>query len=90
MPDGQIDKHWHLKKELNVGHLFMTLTLAGGIIVWGMQMDSRVSQAEARIESIQAAIVVERQQGNERHRELMQEVRAIRNRIDTVMDGERR
>ncbi len=38
---------WHLKKEFNIGHLLTTIVLAGGIIIWGMKMDSRVAVLEA-------------------------------------------
>lgn len=53
---------WHLRKEVNVGHLLMTMTLAGGLVVWGMQIDSRITRlevlAEAQRDAQQRAIQV--------------------------------
>lgn len=53
---------WHLRKEVNVGHLIMTMTLAGGLVVWGMQIDSRITRlevlAEAQRDAQQRAIQV--------------------------------
>lgn len=53
---------WHLRKEVNVGHFLMTMTLAGGLVVWGMQIDSRITRlevlAEAQRDAQQRAIQV--------------------------------
>ena len=72
------DKHWHLRKELNVGHILMTVTLASGLVVWGMQMDRRLTSAEVRLDAMQEAVLVERQYQRESHRELVTEIRAMR------------
>jgi hypothetical protein len=42
---------WHLRKEVNVGHLLMTVTLAAGLVAWGQQIDQRVTRLEVLAES---------------------------------------
>ena len=46
---------WHLKKELNVSHLLVTLTMAAGLFTWGMQMDSRMTRVETGQEALHQA-----------------------------------
>ncbi len=41
--------HWHLKPEVNISHIIATITLALGLISWGMKMDERMTRIEARI-----------------------------------------
>jgi uncharacterized membrane protein (DUF106 family) len=81
----QVDKHWHLRKEVNISHFLTTLVLAAGIVSWGMKMDQRLTGAEVRLEAMQEAVVVERayqrqaaQDQRSMHLELVAEMRAMR------------
>lgn len=47
-PERRAYHGWHLKREVNVGHLLTTITLAIGLISWGMRMDTRVTVIETR------------------------------------------
>lgn len=80
----QNDHHWHLRKELNVGHILMTLTLASGLVVWGMQMDRRVTSAEVQIAAMQDATLIERQYQRAAHSELVIEIRAMRSEVSEL------
>jgi hypothetical protein len=40
---------WHLKREVNVGHIFATLTLTIGLISWGQSMDTRLTRVESSL-----------------------------------------
>lgn len=40
-------RNWHLDKNISVGHIFTTLTVACSLIVWLMHMDARVAVLEA-------------------------------------------
>lgn len=52
VPDDH-DRHWHLDKRLNLGHLITTASLAAAIMWWGAAMDRRVAVLEAAA-SVQA------------------------------------
>lgn len=41
------ERHWHLDKRLNLGHLLTTVSLAAAIMWWGAAMDRRVAVLEA-------------------------------------------
>lgn len=75
---------WHLRKEINLGHIITTLTLASGIIAWGFSIDSRLSKAEVRIESMITIIAENRVDQRTMRDELMAELRYIRSRIDGI------
>lgn len=38
---------WHLKKEVSVGHLLTTLALAGAVVTYIIQNESRLATLEA-------------------------------------------
>lgn len=52
---------WRLDKTVSIGHIITTLTVAGSVLIWAMNMSTRVSvlesevvhgkQADARLES---------------------------------------
>lgn len=52
------NRSWHLEKTISVGHIMTTLTVAGGLMLWGMKTDTRISVLEAE--------VVHQQQSDER------------------------
>ena len=84
MEETKVDSHWHLRKELNVTHIFMTLTLAGSIVLWGMQMDRRLTATEVRLDAMQEAVIVERQYQRQAHAELVTEIRAMRAEVSEL------
>ena len=43
-------ENWHLDKRVNVGHLLTTLVIAGGLFIWAMNTDSRITRLEVRQE----------------------------------------
>lgn len=47
-PERRAEYGWHLRKELNVGHLLTTLALASGLVTWGLTMDKRLARLEDR------------------------------------------
>jgi len=44
-------ENWHLDKRVNIGHLLTTLIIGGGVFVWAMNMDGRVTRLEAQQEA---------------------------------------
>ena len=82
--DQMIDKHWHLKKELNIGHILTTLVLALGIITWGNTMDQRVTKAETMIENLDRMLVITASNNREMRSELLGELRDLRRDINAL------
>ncbi len=37
------DRHWHLDKRINVGHIFTTLGLLAGLFTWGSSVETRIA-----------------------------------------------
>lgn len=84
------DKHWHLKKELNLGHILTTLMLMIGIIAWGNTMDQRVTRLEVQTDHVQKGLLAANRQCNELRNELLIELRSLRgdvNRMYQRADG---
>lgn len=88
--DRMIDTHWHLKKELNIGHLLTTLMLAVGIIAWGNHMGERMTANEVRIEGLQATQTLQIQDTREMRTELLIEVRELRREINQLYQLQQR
>lgn len=43
------DVRWHLRKEMNLGHLLTTITLLGTVVVTWSQFNTRVALVEDRL-----------------------------------------
>lgn len=37
-------RHWHLDRSINLGHILTTATLIGAILMWGGDMDKRITR----------------------------------------------
>ena len=44
---------WHIDKRISVGHLLTTVLVAGGVLLWVNDLDSRVKLNEQSIITIQ-------------------------------------
>ncbi|MDX1408410.1 MAG: hypothetical protein R3330_09760 [Saprospiraceae bacterium] len=77
---------WHLRKELNISHLLMTVGLLVGLIGWGSTLDNRVTTVEVRLDHVQKSQDVMREDAKEAQAEVLQELRAIRERIDQMAE----
>jgi len=83
------DKHWHLKKELNIGHILTTLLLVLGIITWGNTMDQRVTKAETMIENLDRMLTISAGNNREMRAELLGELRDLRRDINSLYQQQR-
>lgn len=73
---------WHLKKEIQLGHVITTITLAVSAIVYIQKIEQRIALAEAQIEQLHtrdAATTTEL-------REAMQHVRIQYDKLDAKLD----
>ena len=77
---------WHMKKEWNVSHVIMTLSLAGGLIAGWVALNNRVVTVEVGLEHLQTSHALLRQDAKEAQAEVLQELRAIRERIDQMAE----
>lgn len=42
-------EHWHLDKRVNITDLLTTLTVVGAMLVWAMNIESRIAEHKVRI-----------------------------------------
>jgi hypothetical protein len=46
------ESHWHLDKRLNVGHVLTTLSIAGVMILWAMNIEGRIQSHDIQLTTI--------------------------------------
>lgn len=82
-------KQWHLKKEINVGHLLTTLMIAAGLLSWGMTMDARMTRVE--VQQTHTAKTLEQIRETQRleRAELIQEIRLMRDDLRRLAERNR-
>ena len=83
-PYNPADGRWHLRKELNVGHLLTTMTLTAGLIGWGNALSGRVTAVETEITHIKQTQAIQREDALRMQSDMISELRAIRSRIDEM------
>ena len=44
---------WHIDKRISAGHIVTTIVVAGGVLLWVNDLDSRVKLNEQSIKTIQ-------------------------------------
>lgn len=42
----QPKEQWHLDKRLNISHIVATITIVGGLFIWGSKLEERISLIE--------------------------------------------
>lgn len=47
-----ITNGWHLRKEISVGHILTTLTVAGAAFLWMAELEKRVERNAVMVEAI--------------------------------------
>ena len=82
----QEQRGWHLDKRFSISHILGTLSLAGSIIYWGMQMDGRI----AKLEYI-ASLQTQRDDSQDAQRDKMQaelesQLAAINDKLDRLIE----
>lgn len=53
-PNATMDAHWHLKKEVNITHLFATIGLVISAFMYSTALDKRIQTNEQDIAYIKA------------------------------------
>lgn len=47
-----ITNGWHLRKEISVGHILTTLTVAGAAFLWMAELEKRVERNAVMVQAI--------------------------------------
>jgi hypothetical protein len=55
-------ERWHLKKEIQITHVFATLALAGSVFVYVSKVDQRLTIVETQLTAQREASVIQRAQ----------------------------
>jgi cell division protein FtsB len=55
-------ERWHLKKEIQVTHVFATLALVGSVFVYVSKVDQRLTIVETQLTAQREASVIQRAQ----------------------------
>lgn len=74
---------WHLNKNISIGHLITTFTVAASVMFWAMSMDTRVTVLERELAHSQAAD----ERMEKELKESLIEVKATLLRIEMRMDA---
>lgn len=53
-PERRDHSRWRLDKQLNVGHLLTTVSLAGALFFWASKVDTRIALLEQSISTRQS------------------------------------
>ena len=49
MPPIQVSEPWHIKREVQLGHIISTLTVAASAVVWAGKVDQRIAIVENQL-----------------------------------------
>jgi len=55
-------ERWHLKKEIQITHVFATLALVGSVFVYVSKVDQRLTIVETQLTAQREASVIQRAQ----------------------------
>lgn len=88
--DWRSDAGWHLRKEINVGHMLTTLALLGGLAITWSQLNVRIALIEKSIE--QQSSVDRRQDADSREAFARVDARlsSIDGKLDKLVDWQLR
>lgn len=81
-PERRADSGWHMRKEINVGHMLTTIALMAGLTVTWSQLNVRIALIEKSIEQQNA---VDRRQ-DDTSREAFARVDARLSSMDSKLD----
>jgi uncharacterized coiled-coil protein SlyX len=73
----RVTDHWHLKREVNIGHILATATLAVGLISYSAAIDRRITRLES-------TIAAQRDTDTRQDRALENGVRGVSERLDRI------
>lgn len=72
MAEREYDKHWHLDRRINLGHLATTLSIVVAAMVWGSSVETRLSLGT---------------QEREQQTKILEDIREEQKEMNRKMDG---
>ena len=85
-------RHWHLDKSVSITHLLSTVAIAGGLFVWGANMDNRVSLLEQNSSFAAQTVAATVQQINQLNTantnlrlEIKDDLKDVQNKLDKLL-----
>ena len=79
---GLFDGQWHIDKRISVGHIITTLTVTGTIMLWMLQLESRVKVAEVRLDQMEMTQTQNRVDRNTQYTEIIRRLERLDQKID--------
>ena len=71
-----INQEWVFKKEINLTHIFATISLIISALIFGSSMDKRIELNKANIQHMSKS-----------HSELRSDIKAINNKLDRLLQS---
>lgn len=78
---------WHLRKELNIGHLLTTLVIAASVFTWSTTISNRVTAQEVRLEAHEKQMMIAIQDNRTIRNDLVLEIRELRRDIQKLYEA---
>lgn len=72
---------WHLKREISIGHIFTTLTVAISMIIWFKNLENRVEINDLELKSIEKRVDRFETQTNEKFNYIARSLDEIKDRL---------
>ena len=79
-------EQWHLDKRLNVGHLLTTISVAGLLVIWAMNMESRIAEHEVRITTNTKQLEKSEERTNQTFERVYNLVSKINDKLDRLIE----
>lgn len=80
------DNRWHLKKEIQLGHLITTLTVAVSAVVYIQRIDTRVGLLEEKLTAQRAVADLRDKQNSEALTLLREQLSKMDGKLDRLIE----
>ena len=81
---------WGVKREIDLGHLLMSLMTLGALFGWALHQEGRFVAAEAAIAELQKGRQDMLTLINQQHVETRQDLKGVSDKLDALIEGRRR
>lgn len=82
----KVDRGWHLRREISIGHIVTTMTVAGGAILWLMSVETRIEVLAERHVGLVHRVDRSEARISTEFREIKQLLRDISTKLDRKAD----
>lgn len=78
---------WVFKKEINITHIFATITLVVSALIFGSDMDKRIDLNATNIQHLSKSQAKNEQRYKEFRSEMRADIKAINNKLDRLLES---